>query len=81
VTVRIFDLELVGPVEILRGLSDVRAVCRKFGEQHISVLDADSDPDAWLALFAFAQHDRFAVANTEIIGSASQSNEKPSVWR
>jgi hypothetical protein len=28
VTVRIFDLELVGPVEILRRASDVRAVCR-----------------------------------------------------
>src|SRR5216683_4252332 len=62
VAVRIFDLKLVGPAEILRRASDVRALSREFGEEYISVLNADPEPGTWLALFTFTQHDRFAIA-------------------
>ena len=30
-----------------------RALSREFGEEYISVVDADPEPDAWHALFAF----------------------------
>src|SRR5262247_1604705 len=62
VPVRIFHRKLVGPAEILRRAADVRALGRELGEECIRVLDADPQPCARPALFAFTQHDRLAVA-------------------
>jgi hypothetical protein len=50
VAVRIFELKLVGPAEILRQTSDVCAFSQEFGEKHIGVFDTDVEPDSRLAL-------------------------------
>jgi hypothetical protein len=77
--VGIFDLEFVGPVEVLRRASDSHSLGQEPREGSVGVLDADPEPGTQLACPRSHNMINLPSRDTEIIAPASQSNEKPSV--